>query len=591
MKKVIDNRHSVKNSSAVETGAPDSGSTKRAILIVRVSSDSQFEKNSIEGQRSELIEHAIQHGGYTLEQLEIIESDGGESATKLELLKRPTIKKLDALTDSPQNTIESVYVYSLDRLVRNVKEYLNLRDDFFLKRKINFISKSQPILNITQNESPQSIIIHANFGAIAEYEGLLRIERIKTGKKTKRAAQCYTGGQRPFGYTFKRQNKVNNIIIEVETLHDTQFVPHPVESKCIYDIFSIYSQGNIGQRILYDKIKIKYPSIKLEFSTLANILRNPIYAGIPSVEKQILINDKIVTFHSRTYPAIISKEMFDKCEKIRNANNKNLTKSKIVYYSHRLIKCNCCNGFLIPLKPRMRYSCGNSWDPRQSKVKCNAPDAININVIDFLVWKYTKKLYALNLIQSNENDKTRIENEIKDKQIEIDNNKKIYELKIEDAIKKLSSKNRTYAEKRAFILPDLEEDQKAMINKNNVLTDMIHNLNIQLKKYENKKEDYHHFFKDGGDQSPKNIEEVAKSIIKTDSEIKEIVKQYISEVRIFNETNGVKRIEIKPHGEGSPAIYYYAAMKKDPKKRLYFKPPFDKPDPEDYIEYTERFTK
>ena len=75
---------------------------------------------------------------------------------------------------------------------------------------------------------------------------------------------------------------------------------------------------------------------------------------------------------------------------------------------------------------------------------------------------------------------------------------------------------------------------------------------------------------------------------------RQIVHKHIKEVHVFNEPKGVKRIQIsfyiykgdlKTHGV--PRIYYYAGMKKDKSKQLYYMVN----DIPHYIEFENRFER
>ena len=529
---------------------------KRAILLTRVSTDSQFERGTIEAQRKELIAFALADSGLSLEDFELIESSGGESATQLELDERETIQKLRSTI--AHHKIESVYVWAADRLCRDPTDLLILRREF-LKQNINLISKTDPNARLFDREGKPTDTLISLFltGWKADEEGKTRLARIKMGKEKKMELGCYIGGNRPFGYSFKKQNKYNSTVITEPTVSETKFVPHPIESEVVQDIFNLYATGKFGQNTLYDEIKLKYPTIKLQISLIGKILRNPIYAGEKSNKNPL-----------RTFPAIIDKELFDQCENVRNKKNMNLPKSKTVYYAHRLIKCNFCNGFLKALKAKMNYRCENKWN-KTSKIQCTNYDSININVVDYLVWKVTKKLLIHDTLESKRNRIKELEKEIENTQTEIENNDSLYNIKLDDEINKLQRmyKDMPIEQIRTFAASATEPTKKELNNKNISLKRKIAELKKHLDTVIVNERDRDNIYLNLLDSL-----DVEKGIIKTEEEKRDLCKQYITDVRIFNEPGiingsaGVKKIVINNEYE-----YYYAAMKKEKSKRLFCK--------------------
>ena len=77
----------------------------------------------------------------------------------------------------------------------------------------------------------------------------------------------------------------------------------------------------------------------------------------------------------------------------------------------------------------------------------------------------------------------------------------------------------------------------------------------------------------------------------TDRQRYDIIHKHIKEVRVFNQPKGVKKIEIYFFDNllfvdnFQPKTFYYAGMKKDPSKRLYYL----LGDVPQYIEYENRF--
>ena len=86
--------------------------SKKCICLVRVSTEQQ----KLEGQKEKVISAAISDG-YKLEEIAVVE--GKESAIKLQEEERETLNEMKNII-AQYPTIESVYVFAIDRLARKV---------------------------------------------------------------------------------------------------------------------------------------------------------------------------------------------------------------------------------------------------------------------------------------------------------------------------------------------------------------------------------------------------------------------------------------------------------------------------------------
>jgi len=86
--------------------------SKKCICLVRVSTEQQ----KLEGQKEKVISDAISDG-YKLEEIAVVE--GKESSIKLQEEERETLNEMKNII-AQYPTIESVYVFAIDRLARKV---------------------------------------------------------------------------------------------------------------------------------------------------------------------------------------------------------------------------------------------------------------------------------------------------------------------------------------------------------------------------------------------------------------------------------------------------------------------------------------
>ena len=104
--------------------------SKKCICLVRVSTEQQ----KLEGQKEKVISAAISDG-YKLEEIAVVE--GKESAIKLQEEERETLNEMKNII-AQYPTIESVYVFAIDRLARKVSIILSVKD-YLLKNKVNLV--------------------------------------------------------------------------------------------------------------------------------------------------------------------------------------------------------------------------------------------------------------------------------------------------------------------------------------------------------------------------------------------------------------------------------------------------------------------
>ena len=96
--------------------------------MIRVSTQQQL----LEGQREKVVASAIADG-YSQNEIQIVEAK--ESAIKLKEEQRETLNDMkELITQYP--SIESVYVFAIDRLARKVSTILSVKD-YLMEHQIN----------------------------------------------------------------------------------------------------------------------------------------------------------------------------------------------------------------------------------------------------------------------------------------------------------------------------------------------------------------------------------------------------------------------------------------------------------------------
>jgi DNA invertase Pin-like site-specific DNA recombinase len=571
----------------------------KAVLLVRVSTEGQEYETQIDELKT-----LAGRDGYSEEDMIIIADK--ESGSTVDDNKREGLIKLDEVINNPDIDVKCVYVWELSRLSRKPVTLMSRIYDL-AEKKINFKTKELGIVLLDDNGNilPNTDVLLGMYVGMVKADSRTRTERIIRGKTGNALEGNYNGGTMKYGYKWVVDGK------------HKKYVLHPEESEIVKKIFELYRTGKYGLHKLYKELKSIGHDIAPDMIT--KILNCRAYTGevIPKREfyEKVKGNGvRKVTRLARKYPKIIEPYVFEECRQIANKNRTNLQKSQTTYYAHQLIKCSRCGGFLKALKPKMLYRCKNAYNPVEEK-NCEGKggDSININVIDWLLWNLAKEKEITFRYNFNVNQIAIWENERAEAQLKIDNSEKQYQIAVKENRKKYyeNDPGMTEEEKDRFTIrrsePDKQriEQEKAEYLKeverlNNLINEseqfFIYNLgeatqeavfgiatNIEynITKVEDNKPVIISISELNKKTSIRNYVENT-----TDRERYDIIHKHIKEVRIYNEPKGLKRIEITFY-ESEPRTFYYAGMKKDQSKHLYY----IENGIEKYLDYTKRFKK
>src|SRR5215218_8264588 len=163
--------------------------TERVALLMRVSSEEQREKETIEIQDEFLKQYC---GLYELEVADIYKDDGISGTIPLH--ERPEGRRL--LEDSKEGKFQTVLAYKLDRLGRSLLVIVDAHDRL-AEADVSLRSATEPI----DTSTPSGRLIFQMLASFAEYErGTIR-ERTQAGLHRAFRNGRLTGAI-PYGYTF-----------------------------------------------------------------------------------------------------------------------------------------------------------------------------------------------------------------------------------------------------------------------------------------------------------------------------------------------------------------------------------------------------
>ena len=311
----------------------------KAIIFARVSSVQQDYDRKI----SDLMP-VVKADGYKKDEIYIIKHK--ESATKNNFEQRQSVRELIDLID--HKPVEIVYTSEVSRLARRSDVTYGILKVVTEKNICIYIQKPQPIrsINIDGTPNPTFTIMFAFLQSMAEQESVIKLERLKSGIKQRRAEGRITGKIK-FGYDRTEDNKP---------------IPNPEKAKAIRDIFDMYlTNHTIGEiwRKYQDTGLLGELSRSSGEGRIKKILHDPAYIGEHPIFQ---------------YQPIVSREVWDRTrERFKSRDSKKMV-TKVIYLCQSLIKCK-----------------GRSMTPRYDKKQYEFTDrnigkkyCVNVNVLDSL---------------------------------------------------------------------------------------------------------------------------------------------------------------------------------------------------------------
>lgn len=374
---------------------------KKSAIYVRVSTTMQIDKDSLPLQRNDLINYSKFLLG--IDNFEIFE-DAGFSGKDT---SRPAYQ--DMMKRIKQGEFSHLLVWKIDRISRNLIDFCNMYEEL-KKYDITFVSKNEQFdTSSAMGEAMLKIIL-----VFAELERKLTGERVSAVMIDRATKGLWNGAPLPLGYVWNK---------------DTKFpVIDEIESKTVELIFSMYqkeeSSAVVRNFLNENKLKTKRDGTWTT-KTVSDIIRNPFYKGTyrynyresargkkKNENEWILVEDN--------HPAIISKELWQECNKIMDVNaERNNAKFRSNVKTHifsSLIKCGECGNSLYAKqdKPHLDgyipslYACKG----RYNKLGCSQKTVSDAIVVEFVL------NFISNMIKTSKNKKTLSIDELEKKLLE-----------------------------------------------------------------------------------------------------------------------------------------------------------------------------
>ncbi|MDQ0890684.1 site-specific DNA recombinase [Paenibacillus sp. V4I9] len=279
---------------------------KNVVGYVRISSDSQKDNTSIAEQKKRIQAYCTSQEW----KLKEIFVDEAKSGSKID--ERIEYSKMLDFARDKENVIDAIIVIKSDRIHRHLKNLLIMIEDDLQPHGIAFISVSENF----DTSLPQGMLTLQMLGSFAEFERNLINERTRSGRIVTARSGKYAGGKIPYGYI----------------LADGKFEINEHEAKIVREMFQIYAEGKSYGYIAKYISSLQKQSGSDSGSCDANktwsrtsicyILRNSSYTGLLSYDGKKEKNQIQV---KASIPAIVSKQLFNKVQALREQKRKTST--------------------------------------------------------------------------------------------------------------------------------------------------------------------------------------------------------------------------------------------------------------------------
>ncbi len=336
--------------------------SKRAIIYTRVSSKDQSDNgNSLNMQYNECNKQ-LNYDGFTL-----IKHFGNKNESAKVNSNRPIYQQMLNYLLNPQNKINRLYVYSQDRLSRDMVNIMVEMKKIVDKKIEVYVVNSQMII-----KDETSLLNCVSSFVSAQMENTVKSKRVIDGNKSQILKGTNPTPRLPFGYERDiKKNIITNSNLEI-----------------IKYIFKQFSNGvsisQIGKNIQDNYLKV-FP-----IKNVGEILRNPYYAG------KIRHKSNNYELVDGKHQKVLSFKKFEEIQKQLKNKQRGVVQNLINTTPLKgSIFCEYCNGKLTSYQRK-------EYKYFYYKCKCNKLN-ISSKIIDFEFEKvYTNLLIKECLVQDIE---------------------------------------------------------------------------------------------------------------------------------------------------------------------------------------------
>ena len=273
----------------------------KVLVFLRVSTEAQ----ELDEQKKEMIDFVYQYG-YKQKDIIFVE-DKGASAIKLNEKYNNMISTMENYID--EGKINCVAVWAVNRLARNEVVYAKVKEKL-VKNKVNLLVKNPTLslLNPDGSVNTGNELALSLFAVMGQQDMAEKQERFKRTKRALSKQNKWVGGNTiKFGYTIDENR---------------YFIPKEDEANVIKLIFNLFGKDVKSSNYINKELISR--GINIGRARVLQILKDKSYCGRENK-------------NGRYYPAIVSQELFDKCQEIKKKHAK-FTRKRGNILASRLIK-------------------------------------------------------------------------------------------------------------------------------------------------------------------------------------------------------------------------------------------------------------
>ncbi|MBT4856477.1 recombinase family protein [bacterium] len=291
----------------------------KAILIARVSTEEQKEAgNSLPAQIARLEAYCKNKGFPIMEICSFDESAYYNDRTEFDRIIDFILSQTDKI---------AICCDKVDRITRNIFDTrISTLYEKALKGELelHFVSDGQ-VINSTIS-AVEKFQFSINLG-LAKYYSDAISDNVKRAQEQKLRKGEWLA-KAPFGYkNIKKDDGATDVIVE------------EYQAQIIKKTFELYATGTFSMDLLLKKLKIEH-NVSWPKGTLGKILNNPFYYGV------MLVKGKK---YSHRYPPLISLDLFNKVQQVKEVFNKKPVKYAGKAYVYRgLLRCGHCDLSITP---------------------------------------------------------------------------------------------------------------------------------------------------------------------------------------------------------------------------------------------------
>jgi site-specific DNA recombinase len=341
---------------------------KRVAYYVRISTDEDRQKYSLDGQRDRLeafCRGVYGESGYTVVEVYRDTESGAH-------LNRPGLQRM--LADAEAGGFDELIVFRVDRLSRKLND-LGPMVERLIKHRVTFRSVSESF----DTASPSGRAMMQLLGVFGELERETIIERTKVGMERKARTGLWVSGAVPYGYRRDAERKT--------------LVMHEGEAGFIHRLFSTYASGREGVwtlRSQFTAMGLRKRSGKpWDRRCLLHMLRNVVYAG------KVRWNGEL---YDGTHEPIVTEDLFDRVQAILQGRS-DIQKGRhgrvgSVRFLTGIIRCGLCDGGMVGVSTQKKgkkhsyYACLT----REREKRCDQ-EYVRADELEAIVLRDVKTLF------------------------------------------------------------------------------------------------------------------------------------------------------------------------------------------------------